>query len=129
MKHTTHKKEENLLADILEVAKYLYWNNEVGDTKASVIINDIHNGKYGSREGVWIQAEKALDDMLLSHQQLIDEVESKVNQMKHERADRLGKSIVTFKDCRTDEEKIAMAGWMALDDIITLLNTIKSSNK
>lgn len=53
-----------LLRDAIQIAEYLAWDiqlDTVGGKKALDIINEIHNRKYGSGEGLWVQTRKALD--------------------------------------------------------------------
>lgn len=50
----------SLLEDVVQIAKYFAWQDEVGDKRAVDIICEIHNGKYGSQEGIWPQVDKAL---------------------------------------------------------------------
>lgn len=50
----------DLMWDVLEVAKYLQWNSEIGKKNAQKIIDSIHAGKYGSNSGMWVQADKAM---------------------------------------------------------------------
>lgn len=57
------KQELNLLKDIIQIAKYLAWQNKNGDELANEIINSIHQGKYNSNEGIWVQTEKALKEL------------------------------------------------------------------
>ena len=57
-------KDILLLRDVVEIAKYLAWQNDKGDKIAQEIMNDIHNGKYGNQEGVWVQSEKAILNFL-----------------------------------------------------------------
>jgi hypothetical protein len=50
----------SLLEDVVQIAKYFAWQSDVGDKKAMDIIFEIHNGKYGSCEGIWPQVAKAV---------------------------------------------------------------------
>ena len=54
-------KSTNLIEDVIQITKYLLWDTDIGNTKAQNVINDIHAGKYGSREGIWPQVEKAIN--------------------------------------------------------------------
>lgn len=56
----TYEHAVALMADVLEIAKYLQWNSGVGREKAQEIINAIHDGKYGDSQGCWVQADEAL---------------------------------------------------------------------
>jgi len=49
-----------LIEDVVQIAKYLLWDSEIGKEKAWEIIKDIHNCKYGSKEGIWPQIEDAI---------------------------------------------------------------------
>lgn len=60
-----------LLADVLEVAKFLYWKSEIGDKKAQEIIDRIHARKYGCGSGVWVQASGALSRILAAQQSVL----------------------------------------------------------
>lgn len=53
--------EINLIEDVIQICKYLAWQNNTGDEKANQIIKKIHEGKYNSYEGIWPQTEKALN--------------------------------------------------------------------
>lgn len=55
------EKDFQFIQDVFEIAKYLNWRNEVGALKAQAIIDNIHKGKYGSKEGVWPQFAKLLE--------------------------------------------------------------------
>jgi len=53
-----------LLRDAIQCAQYLAWDmklDSVGGKKALEIMNELHDGKYGSGEGIWVQTGKALD--------------------------------------------------------------------
>ena len=57
-------KAKALLKDIKRIAMYYAWENDIGNKKAKALIDDIHKGKYGGREGVWVQAEDALNALV-----------------------------------------------------------------
>jgi hypothetical protein len=50
----------SLIEDVVQIAKYLAWQTEIGDKKAMDITFEIHNGKYGSKSGIWPQVAEAL---------------------------------------------------------------------
>jgi hypothetical protein len=47
----------------VEFGKYKAWNSEVGGQKAQSIMNDFHNGLYGSGCGMWVQVNEAVELM------------------------------------------------------------------
>lgn len=57
----TPKIALEILRQIVEYAKHKAWDNFVGDKKAKSIIDNFHNGAYGSGEGVWVQVDEALN--------------------------------------------------------------------
>jgi len=53
--------ELKLIEDVIQICKYFAWDNDKGDEKALALIETIHEGKYGSKEGIWPQVDKALN--------------------------------------------------------------------
>lgn len=47
----------------VEFGKYKAWNSEVGEQKAQSIMDDFHNGLYGSVCGMWVQVNEAVELM------------------------------------------------------------------
>lgn len=47
----------------VEFGKYKAWNSEVGEQKAQSIMNDFHDGLYGSKNGMWVQVNEAVELM------------------------------------------------------------------
>jgi len=47
----------------VEYAKYKAWNSEEGEEKAQSIVDDFHNGQYGSNSGIWVQVNEAVELM------------------------------------------------------------------
>lgn len=45
----------------VEFGKYKAWNSEVGEQKAQSIMDDFHNGLYGSGSGMWVQVNEAVE--------------------------------------------------------------------
>jgi hypothetical protein len=45
----------------VEFGKYKAWDSEVGEEKAMSIMNDFHNGLYGSKCGMWVQVNEAVE--------------------------------------------------------------------
>lgn len=61
-----------LLRDAMQVSKYIAWDMKLdspGGIKALEIMDEFHSGKYGSKDGIWVQAKNALDalEKLLQH--------------------------------------------------------------
>ena len=56
----TNEKFLDFVQDVRDIAVYLNWDNEPGKKLAQEIIDEIHKGKYGSKEGIWPQFEKAM---------------------------------------------------------------------
>ena len=50
-----------MIRQAVEFGKYKAWNSEVGDAKAQSIMDDFHGGLYGSKCGMWVQVNEALD--------------------------------------------------------------------
>lgn len=53
-----------LLRHAIQAAKYMAWDmklDTVGGQKALEIMDEFHSGKYGSKDGIWVQAKNALD--------------------------------------------------------------------
>lgn len=57
------KQRNQFHRDVFEIAKYLCWFSDVGNEKAREIIHEIHEGKYGSHQGIWIQYGNLLDEI------------------------------------------------------------------
>jgi hypothetical protein len=51
------------IEDVAQIAKYLSWKSEVGDTKAMELIEATHKGKYGSYEGIWPQFDQVVEEL------------------------------------------------------------------
>ena len=51
----------------VEFGKYKAWNSEVGEQKAQSIMDDFHNGLYGSGCGMWVQVNEAVELMESLH--------------------------------------------------------------
>jgi hypothetical protein len=49
-----------LLADVIQVGKYLHWDSSPGKDLAWRIMDDVHRGKYGDSSGFWVQADEAV---------------------------------------------------------------------
>ncbi len=49
-----------LIKDVAQIAKYFAWHNDEGNKKAHAIMDEIHNGKFGSSEGIWVQVGEVL---------------------------------------------------------------------
>ena len=49
------------IRQVVEYGKYKSWNNEVGEQRAKSIIDDFHNGFYGSKNGMWVQVNEAVE--------------------------------------------------------------------
>ena len=47
----------------IEFGKYKAWNSEVGEQKAQLVMDAFHNGLYGSRAGMWVQVNEAVELM------------------------------------------------------------------
>ena len=47
----------------VEFGKYKAWNSEAGEQKAQSIMDDFHNGLYGSGCGMWEQVNEAVELM------------------------------------------------------------------
>jgi hypothetical protein len=47
----------------VEFGKYKAWNSEIGEQKAQSIMDDFHNGLYGSGCGMWVQVNEAVELM------------------------------------------------------------------
>lgn len=45
----------------VEFGKYKAWNSEVGEQKAMSIVDDFNNGLYGSKNGMWVQVNEAVE--------------------------------------------------------------------
>lgn len=50
-----------MLRDAVEYGKYKQWNSDVGDKKAQEIVDEFHSGKYGRRDGFWVQVNWAIE--------------------------------------------------------------------
>jgi hypothetical protein len=50
----------DLLKDVVSIAQYKMWGN---DEKARDLIDEIHDGRHGSVEGLWVQVYKALEEL------------------------------------------------------------------
>jgi len=60
IKNENFKKDIDLIKDVVQICKYLRYYDEVGNEKAEEIISEIHNKKYESSEGIWVQVEKSI---------------------------------------------------------------------
>lgn len=49
------------IRQVVEYSKYKSWNNEVGEQRAKYIMDDFHNGFYGSKNGMWVQVNEAVE--------------------------------------------------------------------
>ena len=56
-------RSTSLLANVVQIAKYLAWQNDVGDKLAEKIISEIHAGKYGDKQGLWVQVDNAMNQI------------------------------------------------------------------
>lgn len=56
-------KEEDLdfIRDVGSIAKLTLWNTANGNILAQEIIAEIHKGRYGSKEGIWVQFNDLLE--------------------------------------------------------------------
>ncbi len=95
-----------LLRDAMQVSKYIAWDMKLdspGGIKALEIMDEFHSGKYGSKDGIWVQANNALDALEKLLQQGINpEPENTDNQDQTSFDDSyLSDNIV---DTRTDHE-------------------------
>lgn len=60
---TVNKAQILLLADVIRIAKYLSWQNGIGNEKAQAIISEIHSGKYEDTQGIWVQVNEAMESL------------------------------------------------------------------
>ncbi len=66
-----------LLKDVIQIAKHLAWQNQQGDAMAQERIDEIHRGKYdGHCEGVWVQADNAINRLEAALQLATDHIPS-----------------------------------------------------
>ena len=96
-----------LLRDAMQVSKYIAWDMKLdspGGIKALEIMDEFHSGKYGSKDGIWVQAKNALDALEKLLQQGINpEPENTGNQDQTTFDDSyLSDNIV---EARTDHDK------------------------
>ncbi len=96
-----------LLRDAMQVSKYIAWDMKLdspGGIKALEIMGEFHSGKYGSKDGIWVQANNALDALEKLLQQGINpEPENTENQDQTTFDDSyLSDNIV---EARTDHDK------------------------
>jgi hypothetical protein len=61
--HCKNQVALDLLKDVVSIAQYKMWGNESGDEKARDLIDEIHDGRHGSVEGLWVQVYKALGEL------------------------------------------------------------------
>ena len=54
------KKDLQFIIDVAQIAKYKLWDSDVGDYKAQQLIDEIHNNKYGSTAGIWVQFNRLI---------------------------------------------------------------------
>lgn len=47
----------------VEYGKYKAWNSATGEQIAQSIMDDFHNGIYGSKSGMWVQVNEAVEMM------------------------------------------------------------------
>ena len=55
------KTATTTIRQAVEFGKYKSWNSEVGEQKAQSIMEDFHNGLYGSKNGMWVQINEAVE--------------------------------------------------------------------
>jgi hypothetical protein len=60
MRTMTKQQAIELLADCVQIGKYLQWESPAGREFAWMMMSKIHDGKYGDISGVWVQADAAL---------------------------------------------------------------------
>lgn len=53
--------DQALMEDIRDIASKLSWDTPTCTEQAWRMILEIQAGKYGSQDGVWVQAKKALE--------------------------------------------------------------------
>jgi len=57
----TKQNAINRIRGIINYALYLDWHTETGDKKAKEIADDFHKGEYGSRSGIFVQVDEAIE--------------------------------------------------------------------
>jgi len=55
--------DKTLLRDLLFIYDRLYWDTDEGRKLAQERINEIHNGKHGSKEGCYVQFSNAINSL------------------------------------------------------------------
>jgi len=54
------KEHMSLIEEVVIIAKYLMFDGDPGRERVKAITDEIHNGKYGSRDSLWVQVDRAL---------------------------------------------------------------------
>ena len=58
-----------IIEDVIQLAKYKCWDTNNGDTLAHQIMEDIHKGKYGKKDGIWVQVADTMQRLKSSFTQ------------------------------------------------------------